>query len=143
MDEKELSVYEQEFINVLNEIRELFLAKNRGYNGENNPLLNFMLGGRLLYNNDGYIGCFEALKAYMAKHVSNIYTHTIKAPNIEESCKDIATYMIIATVMKRMDTLAERAEEPTEVIPEVLQEEEKTSQEPTGPSVAPEDIHAD
>ena len=39
MDEKELSVYEQEFINVLNEIRELFLTKNRGYNGENNPLL--------------------------------------------------------------------------------------------------------
>ena len=53
MDEKELSVYEQEFINVLNEIRELFLTKNRGYNGENNPLLNFMLGGSLLYNNDG------------------------------------------------------------------------------------------
>lgn len=106
----ELGPFEQEIVNVLDEIKELFLRKNAGYNGNGNPLLNFQTGARLLYGSDGFIGCFEALKAYTAKHISNVYTHTIQAPNLEESMKDIATYMVIGTVMKRMLNAAQQEE---------------------------------
>jgi hypothetical protein len=102
MDEQEFTAYEQEIIKVLDEVKELFLQKNRGYNGGRDPMINFAIGGSLLCGNSGFIGRFEALKSYVAKHIANLYTHQIYDDKIEESTKDIATYMIIATVMKRI-----------------------------------------
>lgn len=102
MEKEELSAYEQDVISVLDEIKELFLIKNRAYNTQG-PFENFTVGGQLLYGDTGFAGKFEALKAYVAKHISNLYTHNIKTPGLEESMRDIATYMIIAIVMKRQN----------------------------------------
>ena len=103
MDEnKELTAYEQDVIAVLDEIKQLFLMKNRSYNGES-PFSNFIVGGLLLHGDAGYFGRFEALKSYVTKHIANLYTHNIGAPGLDESIRDIATYMIIAIVMKRQN----------------------------------------
>ena len=128
MEENELTAYEKEFVDTVEEIKDLFLKKNRGYNGEN-PFLNFIVGARLLYNAGDLVGCFEALKAYVAKHISNIYTHTLDADGIEESCKDIATYMIIATIMKRQLTMQQTMRKvnqklPEKAVPELTEEQE-------------------
>ncbi len=120
MDEQELTVYEQEIINVLDEIRDLFLHKNRAYNKNKDPMTNFAVGGLLLYGNSGFAGRFEALKSYVTKHIANLYTHDIQDLGIEESTRDIATYMIIATVMKRTydrAVAAELAKQKVEVEP--------------------------
>ena len=102
MDEKELTAYEQDVVAILDEIKELFLDKNRTYNG-NNPFTNFIIGGLLLHGDAGFSGCFEALKAYATKHISNVYSHDISAPGLEKSMRDIATYMVIAIAMKRQN----------------------------------------
>lgn len=102
MEEKELTPYEQNVVAILDEIKELFLTKNRAYNG-NNPFTNFIIGGLLLHGDAGFFGCFEALKAYVTKHISNVYSHNINTPGLEESMRDIATYMVIAMAMKRQN----------------------------------------
>ena len=101
MDEKEtLTEYEKQVVAVLDEIKGLFLKKDRTYN-DGNPFLNFIVGGRLLAGDGSYLGCFEAVKAYVAKHIANLYSHNVVTEGLEESLKDIATYMVIAVVMKR------------------------------------------
>lgn len=102
MDEKQLTPFEKEVVGVIEEVKDLFLKKNRSYNSNENPMVNFGIGGLLLYGDASYVGRFEALKSYMTKHVANIYGHNITMPGIDESMRDIATYMIIGTVMKRM-----------------------------------------
>ena len=133
MDEetKELTAYEQDVIAVLDEIKTLFLKKNRGYNGEN-PLLNFIVGGRLLYGDGSLAGCFETLKAYMTKHVANVYSHTIYAPGLDESCRDIATYMVIATVLKRQHNMQTQ-----------YKEAQKTAQEETVQKASQEEVKSE
>ena len=134
MNEQELTVYEQEIINVLDEIKELFLRKNRAYNKSKDPMTNFAVGGLLLYGNSGFAGRFEALKSYVTKHIANLYTHDIQDLGLEESTRDIATYMIIATVMKRTYDRAVAAELAKQ------QTETETTEEYIEPTVEEENI---
>ena len=46
------------------------------------------------------MGTFEALKAYMAKHVAFVYTHGIYSDKVDESLRDIITYCLIALAMR-------------------------------------------
>ena len=119
MDEK-LTPYEQEFVNVLDEIKNLFLTKTRSYN-DTAPFANFAMGGILLYGDNSFSGCFDTLKAYAAKHIANVYGHKIAMPGLDESMRDIATYMVIATVMKRQFDRALAQEAAAAVEPENAQ----------------------
>lgn len=120
MEEKELTPFEQEVVDVIEEVKDLFLRKNRSYNSNENPMVNFGIGGLLLYGDTTFIGRFEALKSYMTKHIANIYGHNIAMPGIDESMRDIATYMVIGAVMKRMyerelAAAQAQAQAPTEI----------------------------
>jgi uncharacterized radical SAM superfamily Fe-S cluster-containing enzyme len=103
MDEKEnaMESYEKEILAVIEEIKTLFLEKNNSYNNENDPMLNFTIGGILRHGDASYPGKYEAMKDYVMKHVAKVFSHNIYAKNIDESLKDIAVYMIIGIVMKR------------------------------------------
>lgn len=94
-------VYEAEIETVIDEIKDLFLAKNRSYNNDNDPMLNFTIGGILRHGNAGEAGRYEAMKDYVMKHIAKVYSHDISAQHIDESLRDIAVYMIIGIVMKR------------------------------------------
>ena len=127
--ENEKNPFVTEFDKIVEDIRDLFATKNNGYNTNSNPLLNFSVGGRLLTGREDLFGCFEALKAYMTKHVANVYSHNILAPKLEESMKDIATYMIIGIIMSRLaqGTFSLEENEPlpaTESVEEVKAGEE-------------------
>lgn len=122
MDEK-LTPFEEEVVGVIEEVKDLFLRKNRAYNSGENPMVNFSIGGLLLFGDAGNIGRFEALKSYMTKHIANVYGHNISMPGIDESMCDIATYMIIGTVMKRIFD--------REMAARQAQQTEPTTQDPT------------
>ena len=123
MDEtKIMTKYEEDIVAILDEIRDLFLEKNRVYNGDS-PFANFTVGGLLMYGDAGYFGRFEALKAYVTKHISNVYTHNIRMPGLDESLRDIATYMVIAIAMKRQyDAILAKEQENAEGISDVDEE---------------------
>ena len=103
MDEKEYAMesYEKEILAVIEDIKTLFLEKNNSYNNENDPMLNFTIGGIVRNKPHSYPGKYEAMKDYVMKHVAKVFSHNIYAKNIDESLKDIAVYMIIGIVMKR------------------------------------------
>ena len=94
--------YYEEIEQVLNEVRDLFLAKNKNYNPGSNPLVNFSRGGMLRHDDEDFYGCYEALKDYVTKHIVNAMHKDITAPDLAESTRDIAVYMVIATAMKRL-----------------------------------------
>ena len=94
--------YYEEIEQVLNEVRELFLSKNKNYNPGSNPLVNFARGGMLRHDNEEFYGCYEALKDYVTKHIVNAMHKDIMAPDLAESTRDIAVYMVIATAMKHL-----------------------------------------
>lgn len=143
-ENKELTTYEQDVIAILDEIKDLFLYKNRNYNGES-PFANFILGGLLLHGDSGFPGCFEALKAYTAKHIANLYTHNINAPGLDEPMRDIATYMVIGIAMKRQHDLM-LAKQQQEPMPEPDQEpgqEQEPRLEIDNPSFSETENNAD
>lgn len=94
--------YYKEIEDVLEEVRQLFLSKNKNYNPGTDPLLNFRRGGMVRHADSDYFGCYEALKDYVTKHIVNAMNKDIAAPDLAESTRDIAVYMIIATAMKRL-----------------------------------------
>ena len=94
--------YYAEIEQVLSEVKDLFLIKNKNYNPGSNPLVNFTRGGQLRHDNNDFYGCYEALKDYVTKHIVNAMHKDIKAPDLAESTRDIAVYMIIATAMKHL-----------------------------------------
>ena len=94
--------YYQEINNVMDEVSDLFLLKNKNYNPGSDPLLNFRRGGMVRHADNDYFGCYEALKDYVTKHIVNAMNKDITAPDLAESTRDIAVYMIIATAIKRL-----------------------------------------
>jgi hypothetical protein len=94
--------YYQEVNSVIKEVSDLFLQKNKSYNPGSDPLLNFRRGGMIRHADNDYYGCYETLKDYVTKHIVNAMNKDIMAPDLAESTRDIAVYMIIATTMKRL-----------------------------------------
>ena len=93
----------EEFIkrieNKLNEIERLFQLKNSQYSVDSDPLQAFRSGALLLYGNDTCTDQYEALKAYVAKHIAHIYNNKLDGPKVNESIKDVVTYFLIADVL--------------------------------------------
>lgn len=94
--------YYKEIEAVLEEVRQLFLSKNKNYNPGSDPLANFRHGGMIRHCDSDYYGAYEALKDYVTKHIVNAMNKDITAKDLAESTRDIAVYMIIATAMKRL-----------------------------------------
>ena len=94
--------YYKEIETVLEEVKQLFLNKNKNYNPGSDPLSNFRRGGMVRHADNDYFGCYEALKDYVTKHIVNAMNKDIMAPDLAESTRDIAVYMVIATAMKRL-----------------------------------------
>lgn len=94
--------YYKEIETVIEDVRKLFLDKNKNYNPGSDPLVNFRRGGMIRHADAEYYGCYEALKDYVTKHIVNAMNKDITAPDLAESTRDIAVYMIIATAMKRL-----------------------------------------
>lgn len=97
----------------LKNIHELFVDKNAQYSTED-PLANFTTGAYLMYGNNNMYGKYEALKAYVAKHIAHVYNHSLTGPKVKESIGDIAVYFIIAWIMA--DLAAEEQENETEKV---------------------------
>lgn len=104
---------QQKLDNVLN----LFEAKNAQYS-TGDPFANFTTGANLLFGEADYIGKFEALKAYVAKHIAHVYNNNLAGPKVKESIQDIVVYFIIAWIMADLM----EAENEAEKIPKAYQE---------------------
>lgn len=94
--------YYKEVNNVIDEVSELFMVKNKNYNPGSDPLANFKRGGVIRHGDNSFYGCYETLKDYVTKHIVNAMNKDIMAPDLAESTRDIAVYMIIATAMKHL-----------------------------------------
>lgn len=98
MTQEELSA---RVIKELEGIKKLFETKQEQYYTDEDALANFTTGGYLLGSDgDLNMGKFEALKAYMAKHVAFVYTHGLYSNKVDESLRDIITYCAIALAMR-------------------------------------------
>lgn len=88
----------------LENIQSLFKEKSKQY-GSLDELLNFTIGGILLQGptiQDMLDAQFETAKAYMAKHVSFLYSAksgNVENPKIKESLGDIVVYGLIMKYM--------------------------------------------
>ena len=88
---------------ILDDIYKLFSHKNETYKTSEDDLANFTKGALLLGYKPNEEGRFEALKAYVAKHISKVYNEGLSGSKMDESIMDIAVYFILAKVMhKRM-----------------------------------------
>ena len=94
--------FSQEIIAIIdNEIKPLFLKKNRQYKTNDDPLANFTTGAMLRYGN-GYLPAkYETLKDYVNKHISHVYDNDLDGDKVGESLGDIVVYFLIAIYMKR------------------------------------------
>ena len=90
---------EKEVNDVLVEIASMFQSKNEQYRTDKDDLANFSKGAYLLGYHANEVGRFEALKAYVAKHIAKVYNGKLNDPKMDESIMDIAVYFIIAKVM--------------------------------------------
>lgn len=97
-------------IEKLDNIKRLFSNKNDQYATKEDCLSNFTLGAKLLGHEGNYTGRYEALKAYVAKHIAQVYDNKLTGPKVDESLQDIATYSIIALVMLDEQNKLEKAE---------------------------------
>ena len=91
----------EEVREILAEIDAMFEKKNGQYREGTDDLANFTKGALLLTGNDNMSAKYEALKAYVAKHIAHVYNHGLTGPKVSESIMDIAVYFIIALVMHR------------------------------------------
>lgn len=101
----------------LDGVYNLFEAKNAQYSTDD-PFANFTTGANLLFGEADYIGKFEALKAYVAKHIAHVYNNNLAGPKVKESIQDIVVYFIIAWIMADLM----EAENEAEKIPKAHQE---------------------
>lgn len=79
----------------------LFARKHREYKGAEDALSNFTIGGLLLYPDKPVKEAqYEALKAYMAKHIAKIFEAPLET-DVEENWADVIVYSCIAIAMKQ------------------------------------------
>lgn len=77
------------------ELKEQFVAKNKQYGLNENPLANFTLGSLIRYGDASLPKMFDTALDYENKHVAHLYAHGIDGNKVDESLKDIAVYSII------------------------------------------------
>lgn len=94
--------FSQEIISIIdNEIKPLFLKKNRQYKTNDDPLANFTTGAMLRYGNGNMPAKYETLKDYVNKHISHVYDNELDGDKVGESIGDIVVYFLIAMYMHR------------------------------------------
>lgn len=86
----------------LADILQLFEQKNNQY-ATKDPFANFTAGGNLLCGSGDMMGRYEALKAYVLKHIAHVYNNNLRGNKVKESINDIIVYFIIASIMADMD----------------------------------------
>lgn len=86
----------------LADILQLFEQKNDQY-ATSDPFANFTAGGNLLCGSGDMMGRYEALKAYVLKHIAHVYNNNLRGNKVKESINDIIVYFIIASIMADMD----------------------------------------
>ena len=91
----------EEVKEILAEIDAMFEKKNLQYREGTDDLANFTKGAMLLTGSNCMSAKYDALKAYVAKHIAHVYNHGLTGPKVDESLMDCAVYFIIAMVMHR------------------------------------------
>ena len=82
---------------ILQRQAELLKRKQAQY-ATTDDLANFRKAAALLGYMPNEQGCYEALKAMMAKHIAHIYNNDIGGCKVVESLEDIINYCTIAIV---------------------------------------------
>lgn len=82
------------------EVKGLFLQKNRQYSTATDPMANFRTGALLRYHSDEPEFMYEAAKDYMAKHVAQVYNNDALGDKVDESLLDIANYAMIMLYLR-------------------------------------------
>ena len=85
--------------NKLNYIQGVFEVKNDQYTTAKDPLANFTAGALLMSGSKELPAQYEALKAYVAKHIAHVYNNGLTGAKVPESIDDIICYFVIASVM--------------------------------------------
>lgn len=95
-----------EFVNFVcgkfDEVKELFLQKNKQYATAGDPLANFRTGALLRYHNNTPGNMYEAAKDYLGKHIAQVYNNGALGEKVDESLLDIANYAIIMLYLQKM-----------------------------------------
>lgn len=86
---------------ILDEIDAMFTKKNEQYKSTEDELANFTRGALIMGECDNEVGRFEALKAYVAKHIAHVYNNRLYGHKVDESLMDMAVYSILGLVMYR------------------------------------------
>lgn len=102
--ENNIKTAQQEFTDfvcgTLDELKKLFLAKNRQYSTDTDPLANFSAGASLRTGEEPtFAEMYEEAKNYRRKHVVHIERHGIDADKAVESLMDTAIYSVIMMYM--------------------------------------------
>ena len=87
----------------IDRIREIFTSKNDQYSKDGDPLSNFTLGALLKYHTDSMDAKYEVAKDYVNKHIAHVYGNSIEGKKVGESLTDIAVYMLIMEVMRKLN----------------------------------------
>ena len=95
-----------EFVNFVcgkfDEVKELFLQKNKQYATAGDPLANFRTGALLRYHNNTPGNMYEAAKDYLGKHIAQVYNNGALGEKVDESLLDIANYAIIMLYLRKL-----------------------------------------
>lgn len=84
------------------EVKGLFLQKNRQYSTATDPMANFRTGALLRYHSDEPEFMYEAAKDYLGKHIAQVYNNGALGDKVDESLLDIANYAIIMLYLRKM-----------------------------------------
>lgn len=95
-----------EFVNFVcgkfDEVKELFLQKNKQYATTGDPLANFRTGALLRYHNNTPGNMYETAKDYLGKHIAQVYNNGALGDKVDESLLDIANYAIIMLYLRKL-----------------------------------------
>lgn len=93
----------QDFMTILDElgeeIKELFICKNKSYGVEDDLHHNFRETARRVLS--GQKDIFKVLACYVDKHWVALCNRGLQDPEFESRCMDIIVYMVLAITMNR------------------------------------------
>jgi hypothetical protein len=96
------------FYQIVDELKALHSEKNRQYADKDHPLANFQRTGSMIakFLKPGIPPSLAILLCYVVKHIDAVYdmvaegkTNTVES--LEDKCKDIAVYFILAMIILR------------------------------------------
>ena len=93
-----------EFVNFVcgkfDEVKELFLQKNKQYATAGDPLANFRTGALLRYHNNTPGNMYEAAKDYLGKHIAQVYNNGALGDKVDESLLDMVWNNLLSNAVK-------------------------------------------